>query len=363
MSAGPIPRPGILDIAPYVSGGNQVKDVGKLMQLSSNEGALGPSPAAMQALKDMAGELHRYPDGGSTKIRQAISKTYGVPYEQIVCGAGSDELIALLLKSYCGPGDEVLYSQHGFLMYPIGAKSVGATPVTATETNLRTDVDAMLAAVTPKTRVVFVANPNNPTGSYITPQEMRRLHAGLRPDIILVIDAAYAEYVSKNDYTSGSELVDEFENVVMMRTLSKIYALAALRLGWAYASAPIADVLNRVRGPFNVSLAAQVAGEAAVLDQKFVGDSRAHNDKWLPWVSEQLTALGLTCAPSVTNFLLVRFPDGTKNADAAWAYLAERGILIRKMTAYGLGHSLRITIGAEDEVKATVDAIRTFLKG
>jgi histidinol-phosphate aminotransferase len=357
----PTPRPGILDIAPYVSGGNQVKNLDRLMQLSSNEGGLGPSPAAMQALKDMAVELHRYPDGGSGKLREAIGKAYGLDAGRIVCGAGSDELIALLLKSYAGPGDEVLYSQHGFLMYPIGAKAVGATPVAAPETALKTDVDALLAAVTDRTKVVFVANPNNPTGSYITPQEMRRLHAGLPAHVVLVIDAAYAEFVSRNDYSSGAELVEEFENVVMMRTFSKIYALAALRLGWAYCSPAIADVLNRVRGPFNVSLAAQIAGLAAVQDQEFVSRSRAHNDQWLPWLVEQLTALGLECAPSVANFVLVRFPDGAKNADAAWNALAERGILIRKMTAYGLPHSLRISIGAAEEVQACAAALRDFM--
>lgn len=363
MSQAPVPRPGILDIAAYVSGANQIGATVTLKQLSSNEGALGPSPAAMAALNDMAGELHRYPDGGSTTLRQALATKHGIDASRIVCGAGSDELIALLLKSYAGPGDEVLYSQHGFLMYPIGAKAVGATPVAAPETNLRTDVDAMLAAVTPRTRVVFLANPNNPTGSYLSAAEVARLHAGLPSDILLIVDAAYAEYAEgRNDYTAGIELVEKFENVVMLRTFSKIYALAALRLGWAYCSASVADVLNRVRGPFNVSLAAQIAGVAAVEDADFLARSRAHNEAWLPWLTEKLTALGLTVAPSAGNFILVRFPDTPgKTAAAAWEYLAERGVLIRKMHSYGLPHSLRISVGPEAEVQECVRLLTEFL--
>ncbi len=363
MSKAPVPRPGILDIAAYVSGANQIGATVTLKQLSSNEGALGPSPAAMSALQAMAGELHRYPDGGSTALREALAKKHGLDAGRIVCGAGSDELIALLLKSYAGPGDEVLYSQHGFLMYPIGAKAVGATPVAAPETSLRTDVDAMLAAVTPRTRVVFLANPNNPTGSYLSAAEVARLHAGLPSDVLLIVDAAYAEYAEgRNDYTAGIDLVEKFENVVMLRTFSKIFALAALRLGWAYCSASVADVLNRVRGPFNVSLAAQIAGVAAVEDSDFLARSRAHNEAWLPWLTEKLTALGLSVAPSAGNFILVRFPDTPgKTAAEAWSYLSERGVLIRKMHSYGLPHSLRISIGPEDEVQECLRLITEFL--
>jgi histidinol-phosphate aminotransferase len=363
MSKAPVPRPGILDIAIYVSGANQVGATTTLKQLSSNEGALGPSPAAVAALRDMAGEMHRYPDGGSTALREALAKKHGLDASRIVCGAGSDELIALLLKSYAGPGDEVLYSQHGFLMYPIGAKTVGATPVAAPETALRTDVDAMLAAVTPRTRVVFVANPNNPTGSYLPPDEIARLHAGLPAEALLIIDAAYAEYADgRNDYTAGIELVEAHPNVVMLRTFSKIYALAALRLGWAYCSAPVADVLNRVRGPFNVSLSAQIAGLAAVQDGDFLARSRAHNEAWLPWLTEKLTGLGLAVAPSAGNFVLVRFPEAPgKTAPEAWDYLAQRGVLIRKMASYGLPHSLRISVGPEEELQEAVRLLTEFL--
>ncbi|CAO3452340.1 Biosynthetic Aromatic amino acid aminotransferase beta (EC 2.6.1.57) @ Histidinol-phosphate aminotransferase (EC 2.6.1.9) [Azospirillum argentinense] len=356
---GPAPRPGILDIAPYVGG----EHAGHI-RLASNEGALGPSPRAVEAYKAAAGELHRYPDGGSAKLRKAIAERFGLDADRVVCGAGSDELIALLIRAYAGPGDEVLYSQHGFLMYPIGAKSVGATPVQAPETNLTTDVDSLLAHVTPRTRLVFVANPNNPTGTYITADEMARLHAGLPENAILVIDAAYAEYMNHNDYSAGQELVDRFPNVVMTRTFSKIFALGSVRLGWAYCPAGIADVLNRVRGPFNVSSAAQIAGVAALEDTEFLERSRSHNIEWREWFVQQVQDLGLKTHPSVTNFVLVDFAGqtaGKDDAEAARLFLKGRGILVRQMPAYGLPSCLRVTIGTEAEMREVVRALKDFL--
>ncbi|MGE0660362.1 MAG: histidinol-phosphate transaminase, partial [Reyranellaceae bacterium] len=260
------PRPGILDIAPYVGGKDSIPGFEKPTKLSSNEGALGPSPKAMEAYRKAAAELHRYPEGGSTDLRAAIGRHYGLDPARIVCGAGSDELLNLLVRAYLGPGEELLYSAHGFLMYAINAKGVGATPVAAPEKDLRGDVDAMLAKVTPRTRIVCVANPNNPTGSYLTREELKKLHDGLPANVLLVIDAAYAEYVSRNDYSAGLELVDAADNVVMTRTFSKIYGLGGLRLGWMYASETVTDTINRLRQPFNVNLAAQAAGIAALED-------------------------------------------------------------------------------------------------
>lgn len=357
----PVPRPGILDIAPYIGG-----EAAGSIRLASNEGALGPSPKAMEAYTRLAGQIHRYPDGGSTELRHALARRFGLDAERIVCGSGSDELIGLLCRAYAGPGDEVLYSAHGFLMYPIAAKSVGATPVAAPETNLTTDVDALLARVTPRTKIVFVANPNNPTGSFLTTDEMARLHAGLPANVLLVIDAAYAEYVTRNDYSAGAELVDRFPNVVMTRTFSKIFALGSMRLGWAYCPAGVADILNRVRGPFNVSGAAQAAGVAALEDADFLDRSRAHNDQWRGWFTEQAQALGLTVHPSIANFVLVSFKGqatGQDDAEAARQFLKARGILVRQMNAYGLPDCLRITIGTGDEMKAVVEALGAFLKG
>jgi histidinol-phosphate aminotransferase len=357
-------RPGILDIAPYVGGEAGLAGQQKVIRLASNENPLGPSPGAVEAYRKLATQLHRYPDGGSVKLREAIGRRFGLEPARLVCGAGSDELIGLLMRAYAGPGDEVVYSRHGFLMYPIAAKSVGATPVAAPEKNLTADVDALLAAVSPKTRIVFLANPNNPTGSYLPAEEVARLRRSLRADILLVIDAAYAEYVTRNDYEAGVGLVDGGDNVAMTRTFSKIYGLAALRLGWAYCPAGVADVLNRLRGPFNVTAPAHAAGIAALEDMAHTEQARAHNARWLAWFTEQATALGLVAAPSVGNFVLLRFPaNGGRDADQAHAFLNGRGIIPRKMGAYGLADSLRITIGLEDEMKAVAAALADFMAG
>ncbi len=359
----PVPKPGILEISPYVGGKSSVAGGAKPIKLSSNEGALGPSPKAIEAATRAATQMHRYPDGGASALRAAIGKRFSLDPERIVCGAGSDELIALLVKSYAGPGDEVLYSQYGFVMYPIAAHSTGAVPVQASEKGYRTDIDAMIAKAGPKTKICFVANPNNPTGSYVTGAELKRLRDGLPPHVLLIVDAAYAEYVSRNDYTNGSELVDASENTVMLRTFSKMFALGGMRLGWAYAPAKIVDVLNRVRGPFNVSAAAQAAGVAALEDLAFQEKCRAHNDRVLSWFTGEVAKLGLKTLPSVGNFVMVEFPSsGAHTAAAANEFLMSRAIIPRAVANYGLPDHLRVTIGTEDEMKAVVVALSDFLK-
>ncbi|MGH6915236.1 MAG: pyridoxal phosphate-dependent aminotransferase, partial [Geminicoccales bacterium] len=260
------PRPGILEIEPYVGGKAEVEGMANVVKLSANEAALGPSPRAIEALRAALPVAHRYPDGGARGLREAIAGRFDLDPERIVCGNGSDELIQLLIRAYAGPGDEVLYSAHGFLMYRLSALAAGATPVAAPERELKTDVDALLSRLTSRTRAVFIANPNNPTGSYLSADELARLHRGLPDDVLLVIDAAYAEYVRQGDYTTGLELIPRADNVVMTRTFSKLFGLAALRLGWLYAKPAVVDVLHRVRGPFNVGALAQVAGIAALED-------------------------------------------------------------------------------------------------
>ena len=354
------PRPGILKIAPYVPGKDTVEGKETVSKLSANEGALGPSPKAMAAYAKMAAEIYRYPDGDSTKLRAAIGRHYGLDAKRIICGAGSDELINLLVRAYAGPGDELLYSQFGFLMYPINALGVGATPVAAPEKDYRADVDALLAKVSDKTRIVCLANPNNPTGSYITKDDVRRLQAGLPKNVLLVIDAAYAEYVSRNDYESGVELVDQAENVVMTRTFSKIYGMGGLRLGWMYAPAGVVDVISRLRQPFNVNLAAQAAGIAALEDIAHTDASRTNNDIWLPWLSAELTKLGLKPLPSVGNFVTVGF-GSKERAQAANEWLMNDGLVPRMIAAYGLPEHIRITIGTEAEVKAVRDSLARFV--
>jgi len=355
--SGPKPKPGILDIEAYVGGVSKLPGVERVIKLSSNEGALGPSPRAVEAYRAAGPDMHRYPDGHATRLRDLLAERWGLEADRIVCGNGSDDVLQLLARAYCGQGDEVLYSEHGFLVYPIAAKSCGAVPVTAPETALTASVDALLARVTPRTRIVFIANPNNPTGTYLPADEMRRLHAGLPKDVLLVVDAAYAEFVDANDYEEGSALVKAHDNVVMTRTFSKIFGMGGLRLGWAYCPPAIADVLNRIRGPFNVAAPALAAGEAALADREFFDLARRHNIYWRGWLAGELTKLGLEVTPSATNFLLVKFAD----ARAADAFLRSRGIIVRAVASYGLPNHLRITIGREDEVRAVADALSEFL--
>ena len=356
----PKAKPGIMEIAPYVGGEAKAAGVTRLVRLASNESALGASPKAVAAYKKLSSALFRYPDGSALALRQAIARAWKIPgIDNIVCGSGSDELINLLLKAYAGPGDEILYSRHGFLMYPIGAQAVGATPVFAEENGLRTDPQAMAAKVGPRTKIVFLANPNNPTGSYITKEEVAWLHSQLPPHVLFVIDAAYAEFVVSKDYSAGDELVGRFDNVVVLRTFSKIYGLAAVRLGWAHCPDNVAAVLNRVRGPFNVSAPAQAAGIAALADKAFLSRARAHNAKWRKWLAAELTRLGVTPHPSVGNFVLADF--GPK-AEAIRLGLKERGVLVRQMGAYGLPHHLRITVGSAVDMRLFKRHLTAVLK-
>jgi histidinol-phosphate aminotransferase len=356
------PRPGILEIEPYVGGKADVEGLANAVKLSANEAALGPSPKAVEALRAAAARAHRYPDGEARALREAIGRRFDLDPAHIVCGSGSDELLQLLMRAYVGSGEEVLYSAHGFLMYKLTALALGAIPVAAPEHDLRTDVDALLARVTSRTRAVFVANPNNPTGSYLRHEELARLHAGLPEDVLLVIDAAYAEYVDRDDCATGRELVDSAHNVVMTRTFSKLFGLAALRLGWLYAPPAVIAVLHRVRGPFNVSALAQTAGIAALEDRDHQAAEYANNQRWRPWLAEQLAGLGLKVHPSAANFVLVGFDEsGAASAPAASAWLERQGILARPMAAYGLPHCLRITVGREGENQMVVDCLREFL--
>ena len=357
----PRPRPGILDITAYVGGDSGAPGADPTIKLSSNESALGPSPAAIAAYKAASGELHRYPDGACATLRRAIGERWGLDAARIVCGSGSDELLALLIRNYAGPGDEVLYSEYGFLMYRISTLAAGATPVVAPETDYACDVTAILGKVSPRTRLVMVANPNNPTGTFLRRDEMRRLHAGLPPGVVLVIDAAYAEFIDDPDYEPGVELVDANENVVMTRTFSKLYGLAALRLGWCYGPPEIIDALNRVRPPFNVTAPAQAAGAAAVADVAHEDAARRHNQLWRAWLAGELTGLGLFVVPGVTNFVLARFGNGAGSAAMAGQFLKDRGILVRGMEGYGLPECLRISVGLEDENRAVVGGLAEFL--
>jgi histidinol-phosphate aminotransferase len=360
----PTPKPGVLDIAAYVGGHAHAPGVPPpIYKLSSNESALPPSPEAIEAFKSAQTSLEIYPDGGAEILRRAIGEIHGLNPERIVCGSGSGEILTLLATAYLSPGDEAIFTEHGFLLYRIAILSSGAVPVAVPEDNLRADVDAMLAAVTPRTRLVYIANPNNPTGSYLTGEELRRLHAGLPPDVLLVIDAAYAEYVRRNDFDSGVEMVSQFDNVVMTRTFSKIYGLAALRVGWAFCPASVADVLNRLRGPFNVSVPAQRAAAAALKDRKHIEQACAFNETWRDFLTTEIRKTGLRVDDSVGNFVLIHFPEnGSHGAKQADAFLTARGLILRGVANYGLPHCLRLTVGTEEANRKVIAALADFMK-
>lgn len=361
MQKRPEPQPGILDIAPYVPGKSATRPGQSAIKLSSNESPLGASPLATKAYGEAASRLADYPDGAATRLRATLAEAHGLEADRIVVGAGSDEILHMLSETYLGVGDEAVQSEFGFLMYPIATMAAGATPVVARDQNFTVDVNAMLAAVTERTRIVWLANPNNPTGTFINDAEVRRLHAGLRPDIVLVIDNAYAEYVTAPGFATGAALVRESENTVMVRTYSKM-GLASLRVGWLYGPDAIVDALNRVRGPFNVSIPAQEAAAAATRDSEFTARLAAHNDTWRAWLTGQLRSNRVQVPDSQGNFVLALF-DETAGPSAAEMFvaLAEAGLITREMGGYGLPNALRISIGSEAAMRRVADIVRQKL--
>ena len=353
------PQPGIMGIAPYVGGASKVEGANRVTKLSSNENLYGPSPKAREAYAALAGELELYPSGDHTSLREAIGAVHGLDPARIICGAGSDEIIAFLCNAYAGPGDEVIRTEHGFLMYDISARAAGATPVIVPEAQRHADVDAILAEVNEDTKIVFLANPNNPTGTMIARGEVERLADTLPDTCLLVLDGAYAEYVEDERYDAGLALVEARKNVVMTRTFSKIYGLGGLRIGYGYASTEIIDVLNRVRGPFNVSSAALAAAEAAVRDTEHTAKCRAANTMWRAWMAAELAAIGIPSDPSHGNFLLAHFADEAE-AIGADEWLQKGGIIARRVGSYGLPQCLRITIGDEDACRAVVKFLAEY---
>jgi histidinol-phosphate aminotransferase len=358
----PVPNPGILDIAPYTPGKSPVAEPGrKVFKLSANETPFGPSPKAIAAYKDAALHLEDYPEGTSRVLREAIGRAFGLDPNRIICGAGSDEILNLLANTYLRRGDEAISTTHGFLVYPIATMANGAKNVVAPESEFTADVDAILKLVTERTKLVWLANPNNPTGTYLPFDEIKRLRAGLPSHVLLVLDAAYSDYVSRNDYEMGIELVATSENTVLTHTFSKIHGLAALRVGWMFGPAHIVDAVNRIRGPFNVSVPAMRAAAAAIEDTAHLEMSKAHTEKWRNWLTEEIQKLGLTVTPSVANFILIHFPtEKGKTAADADAFLTRRGLVLRALGNYKLPHALRLTIGTEEANRLVVEALREF---
>lgn len=353
------PRPGIFDIALYEGGASSIEGIANVVKLSSNENPFGPSDEAKAAYQKVAFELHRYPSSDHRSLREAIAQTFGLNAAQVICGAGSDEIIAFLCQAYAGPGDEVIHTEHGFAMYRISALAAGATPVEVPERERVTDVDAILAACTERTRLVFLANPNNPTGTMIGEAEISRLARGLPDQALLVVDGAYAEYVE--GYDGGAALVEARNNVVMTRTFSKLYGLGALRIGWGYGPQDVIDVLNRVRGPFNVNQPALAAAEAALRDTAWTEKCRNDNTRLRAWLAEALAEHGVPSDTSTANFILARFASPAE-AEACDALLQSEGILVRRVAGYKLPHCLRITVGDEASCRRVAHAVGKFME-
>jgi histidinol-phosphate aminotransferase len=351
------PQPGIMQIALYQGGQSAIAGKSEVLKLSSNENPFGPSDKAVEAFRRASHELHRYPSTDHLKLRTAIADVHGLDPERIICGVGSDEIIHFLCQCYAGPGDEVLHTEHGFGMYRISALAAGATPVEVKERERVTDVDALLAGCSERTKLVFIANPNNPTGTMIGGNEVARLANGLPEGAILVLDGAYAEYV--DGYDGGVSLVDGHDNVVMTRTFSKLYGLGGLRIGWGYGPKDIIDVLNRVRGPFNLSNAQLDAAEAAVRDREFADKCLAENKRMRAWLAEALAERGVPSDTSCANFILARFADADE-AEACDDWLKDAGIIVRRVASYNLPHCLRITVGDEASCRRVAHAIGAF---
>jgi len=363
-AARPTPKPGVLDIAPYVPGKAKVEGVAEPLKLSANENVLGASPLAKAAYASAVDSLHVYPDGRASGLREAIAQRFRLAPERLVFGCGSDEIFQLLNQAFLEPGDNIVQGQYGFGAYAIGARACQGEVRTAPEPGYRIDVDEILAQVDARTRIVFIANPGNPTGTYVTGEAVRRLHAGLAPSVILVLDGAYAEFVDDPAFEDGVDLARDSENVVVTRTFSKLHGLAALRVGWAYMPAAIADAVDRIRLPFNLNVPAQLAAVAALGDDDFQARTLALMAQWRPWLAQQLGGLGLEPVPSAANFVLVGFPrtPGRTAAEAA-AFLERRGLIVRGVAGYGLPDHLRITVGLEAHNRAVVEALADFMKG
>lgn len=358
----PEPKAYLSSLPLYVPGATKGVGDGPIVKLSSNESALGPSPNAIKAYQEFGNSLQRYPDTSCNFLRDALAEHYRLHPSRIFCGNGSDQIVDSLTRLFAGDGDEVVFCEYGFLRFKLGAIACGATPVVAPEVNCTTSVDAVIAAVTERTKVVLLANPNNPTGTYISKTELARLCAALPSEVLLVIDSAYAEFVFADNYSAGIEFVEDAGNVVMTRTFSKAYGLAGLRLGWAYGPKKIIEVFNRARLPFPVSGAAQAAGVAALHDEAYLQEVITHNTRALHWVADRASKLGVPPLPSVTNFNTCKVGEsGSSLALATLEFLADRNILVRPLEPYGLDNYLRVTVGLDRENEKFIDALGTFL--
>ncbi|MEP7247223.1 MAG: histidinol-phosphate transaminase [Gammaproteobacteria bacterium] len=364
-SQAPPPEPNntLRTLAPFRQGKSRIAGHDSPIKLSANESPHGPSPLAIEAYKRCASVLYRYPDGSQAELCQAIAETFRLCVDNIVCGNGSDELQQLLIRAYVRPGDEVVFSQHSFAMAMVHATAQGARLVFAEEPDLRPDADSLLKAVTPKTRMVVLATPNNPVGRYISRDELWRLYRALPSHVVLLIDSAYADYVDAPDFEAGAALVEAGQNAVMTRTFSKLYGLAGLRIGWAYAPANIIDSIQRIRTPFNASIDAMAAAVAAVRDVAYSRHVRDYNRLQLTRIQQGVTTgpAGMEFVSSSANFYLLRFVDGVHTAAGAAAALETNGIIPRPVGDSGPQNCLRITVGLEHENDAVLRVLGAYM--
>ena len=352
-----IPKPGILSIPKYVGGKNRSDGFDQPIKLSANENPYGPSPRAIKAFLSAKGSLGVYPDGDHSDLRKAIAEVMVIDSDKIICGAGSDEILHFLCQCYAGQDDEVIYTEHGFAMYRISALAVGAKPIEVLENNRHADIPAIIKACNNKTKLIFLANPNNPTGTFIEPDEINKLAKSIPDHTLLVIDGAYAEYIK--DFDSGLRLAEERDNVFITRTFSKIYGLGSLRVGWGYGPKNVIDALKRVKGPFNLSTAAQVAATAAIRDTEYVHKCREDNLRLREYLSLELKKINIHSDRSFANFLLLQFFDSNV-ANSADKYLNKNAIIVRNVSNYKLESYLRISVGTSNDCKKVIEILKNF---
>ncbi len=356
------PKRGIDTINLYTGGVSKISGLENIIKLSSNESPFGPSAKVAEAYKKSSNKLSRYPELTAESLQTIIAKKHNLNPDQIICGTGSDEILIFTVLTFCSPGDEVIHAEHGFEMYPIMTKYAGAESILASEIDYKINIESVVNKITDSTKIIFIANPNNPTSTYLNRKELRSLLNLVPKRIVVVIDAAYAEFVDAQDYDKSFDLANEFENVLITRTFSKAYSLAGLRLGWGYGSKNLIDLLKKIRPPFNLPPGAIAAGIAALDDDQHLQKVVDHNSSVKSWFIKELNQLGFKAFETQTNFVFVIIPEkGKQNAGNVNNFLLSRGIAVRYLLSYGLKNAIRITLGTKTELNQTLNALKEFL--
>ena len=353
-----LPRPRKIIAEKYVAGLSLIKSKRSPIKLSANESALGPSPKAVKSYNSIGKGFVRYPDSDGTFFRKILAKKFRLEKDRIILGSGSDQIFELVCKLFLNKGDEVIVTQYSFIIYRIYSRMCGATVKFAKEENCKPSVQSILDCVNRKTKIVFLANPNNPTGTYLDRNEMLELRKRLRSDILLVVDDAYCEFIKDPNFASGIELFSKSKNVLITRTFSKIYGLAGLRIGWGYSSKLIIKKLYEIKPPFNVSRPALFAATQAVQDISWLNKAIKHNNYWSEKIFEVIDKIGIATNKTNVNFFLLNFDFVNKSSSQVFNKLANSGILVRQMDVYSIKNSLRVTIGNNYENKKFIKTLR-----